>query len=278
MKFTKKQLRYFGAIDGAWSEITQDERDHSQINISEDSGETEVAIKGLGKANIPRTPLKRRTLISTVTRNGFLNRGELLIQFPKTNKDELRIYRNETNGFDYEAGDIWFIHRNRRQLTVGSMPRWKWETLGREDQEDSQFQATIETSISGTPSEDTFYQTASGLRIKRDPRVALKALKRAKFRCEYDPKAKLFLSRVSGQSYVEAHHFIPLSAKTRVRRKLDIEDNIVSLSPYWHRAIHHAEDKLVREILTSLARKRFRAQLLKDRGLTLSDLFELYFV
>lgn len=275
MKFTKSQLVSFGAQDGAWSEVTSDERSKSQITISDSEGEAEVAIRALGRKNIPRTPAKGKTEVKIFKRDGTCVTGKLTIKFPKAGKDELRIYRNVRAGFDYESGDIWFVCRKGRTLTVGSMPKRKWEAIARDDSGDAEFQTLIENAAHDDTA-DSFLYTSGGLKIKRDPKKALNALKRARFKCEYDPKTKLFISRATGNPYVEAHHFIPLSARELVSGKLDIIENIVALSPHWHRAIHYGEDELVREILDQLAKNALRKSLLKKKKLVVEDLFEIY--
>ena len=279
MKFSKAQLAAFGADDGAWSIVTEDERENSQITISDSDGEAEVAIQALTKANIPRRPKGQKwdTKVKIFKRNGDLIEDDLAICFPKPVGYELRIYRRATNGFDYETGDVWFIFRKQTELTVGSMPKVRWEALARSDFEDSTFQSLIEDAALGD-SEDSYFQTAGGKRIKRCPKTALKALKKAGFKCEYDPRTRLFISRATKKPYVEAHHFIPLSASEIVSSKLDITDNIVALSPHWHRAIHYGEDDTVRKILSKLAKNPSRKALLTKKGLTFPDLCEIYSV
>ncbi len=129
MKFCGAQLSYFGATEGAYSHVTENEWEKGQITIVEDEGEVDVLINSLGKKNIPRTPDSWRTTVITISRAGEVKHGSLKINFPKLNKDELRIYRNQREGFDFLEGDIWFIFRKRGVLTVGSMPIRKWNRL-----------------------------------------------------------------------------------------------------------------------------------------------------
>lgn len=276
MKFTKEQLNYFDADDGAWSDVTLDERSNSQITISDTEGEAEVVIQALGKDKIPRGSSPVKSSVTIFKRDGGMVEGELKINFPKKTGDELRIYRNTIAGFDYEKDDVWFVFRKGGELTVGSFPASKWEALGREDDEDSRFQNEIEKAFAGESNDDTFFETSGGIRIERDPKVALAAIKSAGFRCEYDPETSLFTSRVTGRFYVEAHHFIPLSASRFVSGKLDIKENIVSLCPHWHRAIHHADNETARGIIEQLANTPIRRELLIRKKIKTSDLFEYY--
>jgi len=276
MKFTKDQLNYFGAEDGAWSAVTSDERHKGQITITDADGEAEIVIQALGRRNIPRSPATGRTQVSMFKRNGDVIGGELKINFPKQGKDELRIYRNTKAGFDYENGDVWFVFRKGDQLTVGSFPAAKWHALGREDKEDAEFQDEIEKAIAGESLDDIYFETSGGVRIRRDPMVAVAAIQSAGYRCEYDPKTRLFISRATGEFYVEAHHFIPLSASRFVSGKLDIRENIVSLSPHWHRAIHHAESETARRVIQRLAAADSRQELLRKKNVSIRDLFDFY--
>ena len=129
MKFYNTQLSYFAATEGAYSEVTKNEYEKGQITIVEDEGEVDVLISALGRQNIPRTPDSWRSTVEIISRNGGIGQGSLKINFPKPDKDELRIYRNQREGFDYLEGDIWFIFRKKRDLTIGSMPLRKWNHL-----------------------------------------------------------------------------------------------------------------------------------------------------
>ncbi len=276
MKFTRDQLIYFGAEDGAWSEVTVDERANSQITVSDTEGEAEIVIHALGKTNIPRGSASGKSPVTVFRRSGEAVESGLKINFPKQGKDELRIYRNTVAGFDYEKGDVWFVFRKGDRLTVGSFPSTKWHALGREDKEDAGFQDEIEKAFADESLDDIYFETSGGVRIKRDPRVAMAAIRSAGYICEYAPGTKLFTSRVNGRFYVEAHHFIPLSASKLVSGKLDIKENIVSLCPHWHRAIHHADAETARKIIQQLAAMSSRQELLRKKKVTLPDLFEFY--
>ena len=57
--------------------------------------------------------------------------------------------------------------------------------------------------------------------------------------------------------------------------KLDSLNNLCCLCPACHRAIHHAEDDLVKSILNRVAEKR---DITKNFGLSTEDLYRLYAV
>lgn len=58
-------------------------------------------------------------------------------------------------------------------------------------------------------------------------------------------------------------------------KPLDTIHNIFCLCPYCHRAVHHAEDSLARNILTNLAERR---PVLKMFALSVTELLGLYAV
>ncbi len=68
-------------------------------------------------------------------------------------------------------------------------------------------------------------------------------------------KSRFELSRPN-LPYLEAHHLIPMALQKIIPRKLDTIENIFSLCPYCHRAIHHANMDLTRDIIKRLVDKR----------------------
>jgi hypothetical protein len=59
-------------------------------------------------------------------------------------------------------------------------------------------------------------------------------------------------------------------------QKINILDNIFSLCPFCHRAIHHADKDLTRDIIEKLSLKR--PQLLQTINIKTTDLFGFYSV
>ncbi|MFE8049285.1 MrcB family domain-containing protein [Brenneria goodwinii] len=110
----------------------------------------------------------------------------------------------------------------------------------------------------------------------RDPKVSSNAIKKAKFLCEYDASHISFISKISNQNYVEAHHLIPMSYQSVYEYSIDIEENIISLCPICHRTLHHGllEDKKI--ILLEILKNREKD--LKNKGFNISmkDLMRFY--
>jgi 5-methylcytosine-specific restriction protein A len=151
-----------------------------------------------------------------------------------------------------EANSIWFIFVSNNELCIGAMPEEKWRSLGREDNDDDEYIANIYNE----PKQPQQTQAAGGLIWKRDPQLAIARFKLANYRCEFDPGHKLFISRSTGQPFLEAHHLLPMKYQHGFKDSLDIKDNIVALCPFCHRLIHHATVKETRPLLDNLIASR----------------------
>ncbi len=110
----------------------------------------------------------------------------------------------------------------------------------------------------------------------RSRRVNALAKSIAKYKCEYNQAHITFESGVSGNDFVEGHHLIPIEAQSQFENSLDVPENIISLCPNCHRAIHNATVTLRNEMIKHLY--TIRIPLLEKRGLKvqLNDLQNLY--
>lgn len=90
----------------------------------------------------------------------------------------------------------------------------------------------------------------------RDPKVTAEALNRANFKCEFNNDHKTFITKVSGESYMESHHLIPINQSNLFGYSIDIPANVCSLCPNCHRAIYLATDEVKKEILLKLYEQR----------------------
>ncbi len=254
MKFGPLQKAYFNADDGAYSIVTEDERNNSQITITETDGESTIVTDILGTSNIPRKATGGvRQSLRILPRSGTEQQSDLAINFPKHKGNELRIYRSVQSGFDYEAHDIWFVFRRGSDLVVGSMRESDWRSIGTSDSSDDAFQAILEDNQKNyTP----VFVDFAGRKVARDPAISRQAILNSGYVCEYTQTPTPFTSKRTGKPYLEAHHLIPLGFQNDFSFPLDKIENIVALNPLWHRAIHHAEPKTVQSILTNLANRR----------------------
>ena len=94
------------------------------------------------------------------------------------------------------------------------------------------------------------------LTIKRDAMIGVLAINNSGFKCEFDSSHETFISKRSKKPYMEAHHLIPVSQSQYIWNKkhanVDCIENIVSLCPTCHRAIHHGELDVKLDILKKL--------------------------
>lgn len=117
-------------------------------------------------------------------------------------------------------------------------------------------------------------------KLVRDPKIAKLALIEADFHCEVDGSHPSFISRTSKLPYMEAHHLIPTSySRTFYERyhiNLDCKENIISLCPTCHRALHFGTDEKRDEILKILLKKRKEEFRKLGLNMPLSELIKFY--
>ena len=271
MKFGKLQKVHFKATEGAYSIVTDRERVDGQITITERDGESGIVLSALNAARIPRGAAQgNRQNLTIIQRDGIEKSGNLTINFPKDSGNELRIYRSEDNGFDFNAGDVWYVFRRRTNLFVGCVAETQWRGIGTTDLYDDEFQDIVDSKQSISPCQVEIFVK----KFLRNPNHSRAALERSHYRCEYSGEPTPFISKRTAMPYLEAHHLIPFGLQPEFEFNLDTPKNIVALNPLWHRAIHHAEPQTVRKILEILAKKR--TEFLLNNGVSASDLAHLY--
>ncbi|MGJ9384272.1 MrcB family domain-containing protein [Salipaludibacillus sp. CF4.18] len=90
----------------------------------------------------------------------------------------------------------------------------------------------------------------------RDPSKAKEALIKSNYSCEIESSHLTFISSITNENFLEAHHLVPMNAQGEFNVGLDVPGNIVSLCPNCHRKIHHATSKEKRDILIDMFNKR----------------------
>ncbi|MBR6124789.1 HNH endonuclease [Candidatus Saccharibacteria bacterium] len=189
--------------------------------------------------------------------------------YPKPEKSELRLYISKTAGFFPNPGEVWFlfIKKETHDLWIGSMPEKEWRrenSIGRNDEEIENTLKTdideIDAKIIEEQSNNSSSQNCTpeilkeGADFIRRRELAILRMQRSKYKCEFDPSHKLFIAKATGCPYLEAHHLIPIRFQPQLHSlKLDSLDNICCLCPNCHRAIHHAEDDVVKAMLQKLS-------------------------
>jgi len=273
MKFGPLLKAYFSAEDGAYSRVTP--REAADPQITADRFEKSVIY-----SVIPETSIYRGSKRSnpTAAMQSFIhyNSGEKLsapLVFAKGSGNELRLYSSLQTGFLPKANDVWFVFKRDADLYIGSLPEIQWRKLAMTDAHDSEYQDAIDQVDSDS---DVAYTTSVTAQVyRRNTRLGREALSLAGYKCEYEPSTKLFISRATGNPYLEAHHLIPLYATPDMSGvSLDIQENIIALSPHWHRAIHSAEMDVVSDMLKYLVGTR--SGTLEKYNLSLKNLIDIY--
>ena len=181
------------------------------------------------------------------------------VHHPKPNKTELRLYLSSRAGFMPQKGDVWFLYESRTDGAwwIGAMPESRWRDIN----EESLIGKKVEPKVK---------------RLDRDPSLVKKRMELSRFTCEYSKTHKLFVARSTGSRYVEVHHVIPLNFQGEfVGKKLDHINNLYSLCPYCHAAVHHTEGRVARKLLSKMYDDR---SIGFHYGISKLNLFQLYSV
>jgi hypothetical protein len=273
MKFGKAQQRKFGASVGSYSTVTDRENYDSQITLTD--YESDLVIETFGLDNLTVGNVQSNPKLSSKPFRLY-PKGQkitLNIVFPKPEKTELRLYISSRAGFKPKGGEIWFMFSKDSEIWIGAMSEIAWRSESSElkkDESDSLYQESLDETdkirIIRLKERDAY---------ARDRNVALSRMKQCGFSCEYNPDHNLFISRYSRRPYLEAHHLIPIGLQGEFSKPLDTIHNVFCLCPACHRAIHHAEEPIARDILKSLANTN---DVLNDFDLSEIDLYSLYAV
>ena len=273
MQFGKPQHQRFKTSTGAYSVVTDRENYDSQITLTD--YEADLVLTYFGKENIHIGNVQSNPTLSAKQFRLFPDGRtiNLNVVFPKLDKSELRLYLSTTAGFKPSGGEIWFVYVLDGAIWIGAMDEPEWRSnssILKKDDFDDLYQLAVneddEIRIATLKERDVF---------RRDYRLAHRRMEIANYLCEYDPSHKLFVSRFSRRNYLEAHHLIPLGLQGEFQGKLDTLENIYCLCTYCHRAVHHADESVAREILGTLSGIR---NVLDTHDLNVEDLFGLYAV
>lgn len=115
------------------------------------------------------------------------------------------------------------------------------ESFAVED-EDAQGEVDVKPTTTGPQPPPAKGESKGKSKYVRSPRILGRALKMAKYTCclaTTDEPHPSFVSKKTGESYVEAHHLVPFSYQDHFSHSLDVEENIVILCPNCHRKLHH---------------------------------------
>ncbi len=149
-------------------------------------------------------------------------------------------------------------------------------------QELQEISGASDQAIRNAPNRKVLFENhTSGKKVLRNPQLAKSAIIDADYQCEVDSEHQTFLNK-HGKSYMEGHHLIPCTVKNakeieeQFSKNIDCKENIVSLCPICHRAIHMGNRDEKRRVLSNLISKRL--PILKKIGINITEeyLFRLY--
>lgn len=282
-EFNETHKKFFDASTGASSRISSgDETLKGQITCVGD--EYDILIEHFGKDNI---------LIGKVSSDrdkaekNFLldNSGEVIklpLVFPKKGKDELRLYMRKREGFKPNDSYIWYIYKPndfKGLLHIGYRPLSDWkqlttvgydEQLEIEDLGDEEYQKVLQTKLAKKLTKST------AEKYPRSASVAAEAVKKAHYKCQFDPSHVSFISASTGKPFVEVHHLIPMAKQPDFELSLDQAANVVALCPNCHRAIHHAAVDYKTKLVSLLFREQREPLEENGLGITLDELLDYY--
>ena len=119
-----------------------------------------------------------------------------------------------------------------------------------------------------------FENQLSGSRVLRNPQLVKSAIIASDYQCEANSEHITFLNR-HGKPYMEGHHLIPCTVKNakeiweKFGKNIDCTENIVSLCPTCHRAIHMGNRDEKRRVLAKIISKRL--PILNRIGINLNE-------
>lgn len=91
---------------------------------------------------------------------------------------------------------------------------------------------------------------------KRNATISKSAIINSNYTCELNQEHKYFVSKFTGQNYVEAHHLIPYEYQCVFEFSLDVDSNILSLCPVCHKLLHFGRIEQKDRMLYNLWEKR----------------------
>lgn len=293
MQFGIVQREKFEAEDGSYSLVTPRELIDSQITATDAEttllrnyflmrGES-IHVGNVGASN--GASAKQFKLYP----NG--QKITLNLVYPKPEKGELRLYLSKRAGFFPNEGDVWFLYKSRVDgcLWIGAMPENEWRkenAFGKNDDDaQPQFDDIDAEILSQRTTADTDeiedreaieVEVPRQRQIIRSRELAVLRMQKSRYKCEFDNTHQLFIAKATGCRFLEVHHIIPVRFQRELHGlKLDSINNLCCLCPNCHRAIHHAEDSLVKTILNRVATER---NISGHFGLSMNDLYRLYSV
>ncbi|MBE8233308.1 MAG: hypothetical protein HAW67_06185 [Endozoicomonadaceae bacterium] len=221
-------------------------------------------------------------------KTGIYQQHEIAVKYPKSGKNELRLYFNRKSNFYPFAEDYWYIfsRKNEDIPYIGSISKGEWDNISSGldgakafeanyslDEDDEQYQKELHS-----PQAQAGKVEISSTRYHRNPSKAANAVKKSKYKCQYNNEHISFIAGASSKQYVEVHHLIPLSCTKLFDVSLDVSANLVVLCPNCHKAIHLGTAGTKIKYLERLFAERKDALSKSGIDINFKDLCKLYSV
>lgn len=110
--------------------------------------------------------------------------------------------------------------------------------------------------------------TTNTTQWRRNHIVISQAIEGANHVCEHDNSHETFISKATGQAYMEGHHLIPMKHQDKFTCGIDVYANVVCLCPVCHRLLHYGRDQERVYVAERLFEKR--SSRLANSGIDLS--------
>lgn len=155
------------------------------------------------------------------------------------------------------------------------------------EDDDKEFQIEMYSSDFNDIDVSNYHTTAPDIIInkhitlKRNVKVSKAAIRRNNFTCCINDKHESFTS-TQGVKYMEGHHLIPCNVENvkyywyKYNVNIDCIENIVTLCPNGHKAIHLATEIEKVEFISNLYYKKIKDLESIDINITLEELVKLY--
>jgi len=120
----------------------------------------------------------------------------------------------------------------------------------------------------------------TGRKFKINPLLGKIAISKANYLCEFAKEHETFRSKRTGKNFLEGHHLVPVSKQIEIWEQfsvnVDCVENIISLCPNCHRAIHYGDNETKNKMIEKLF--EIRKEIYRKIGLELSldDIKKMY--
>lgn len=281
--FDQRLCAFFGADKGAYSIVTPTEADDGQVTLTGE--EKKLALNYFGEAELSEYRGNDEVLASKGldARRAFrhFTTGQVVypkLKYAKSKGTELRLYFNAEE-FKVTEGEFWGIFTKKGEIWICNFSQKLFGALKNDElQFDDRhlLEAEIDDFQSEANSAAPEQMESHSMQWKRDPKIAAGALKSKNYECEIHPEFPTFVSRATGNPFMEAHHLVPMKLQTVYKDAINLDtiENICVLNPLSHRMLHHGKFDDIVDSLNILVKTRL--DFIRSLDLVSDDIFAMY--